>query len=1206
MTQRRGIPAGARSPIRALAAVAVCAAAVAAFGPGRAAAAQNPIQAENALPGTTAWQPLNATTGNAPHSIEGYTSEVSVAPGDVVHFHVSTSPAARYRVEIYRLGWYGGAGGRLLGCLPACGSDEQGAAQPIPAPDPTTGYDAAGWPVTDTFTIPSTAVSGYYEAKLVLTSGSLAGNSAPIPFVVRAPSTYHAAILVQASVNTWQAYNPWGGKSLYDFNSTNDVAANHISFDRPYDPSQTPLFYEYALARFLERSGLDVSYTTDVDTDQNPAELTAHRLVVSAGHDEYWSKTIRDAFEGARAAGINLAFIGADIADWQIRYEDNWRTIVEYRDGTVGYPGGDPTTDPSVETTRFRQLVPPRPQCTLLGIQYQDANNGGGPPFDYTVPGAALSNSWFANTGFQAGAQLVGSVGYEWDGIQAGCSTPGPETVLFHYEGSPNADAITYTDPSSGARVFSSGSLDFIYALDNYFGGSTAMDPRAQQFALNMLSDLGGGSGQPPQNVSLPTVAGAAQQGQTLTATTGSWSGTPSSYAYQWQQCDSGGGSCTAIAGATASTYTLQASDVNHTVRVQVTATNGAGSSQPAASAATGVVIPVSDGTTLGTTVVGPLSAAAGPNWLDSSGPYALSAAATATKLSGYVAGDPSQPFGLRGVVYADDGSGTKPGAFVAVTTEVTVPAGQAAQWVDLPFAAPASLPAGRYWIGYWYSNGLGTYYYTDVAGSEQFVRATYSSTGNPPASYGSSFGATSEYALYATLAPAGPPVNTVVPVVSGSAVQGQVLSVSNGSWTGSPTGFAYQWQDCDSGGAGCANVGGATGQTYTLQAADVGHTVRALVTASNAAGPSTPAASGVTAVVGAPPTNTSPPVVSGSAVQGQVLSTSNGSWTGSPTGFAYQWQDCDSTGAGCTNIGAASSQTYTLQAADVGHTVRALVTASNAAGASTPAASNLSAVVTAPAAPPTNTTAPVLSGSAVQGQVLSTSNGSWTGSPTGFAYQWQDCDTNGANCTNIGAASSQTYTLQAADVGHTVRALVTASNAAGPSTPAASNASAVVAAVTSGSFGQTQIGTLIDNGGANYLDASGPYTINTGVTVSSLSAYIAGGSTNSRLRGAIYADNNGNPGSLVAVTPQTTITASRAAAWTTLTFTNPVTLPTGSYWLAYWYADSNSHHYYLDRANAERFTPTTYSATNNPPTSFGSSFTATSSYSLYAKYTIP
>jgi hypothetical protein len=445
---------------------------------GSLGAPPNPIRAENALPGSTGWRGMQAPA----HAIEGYTSAVSVLPGHRLELHVSTAPAQRYQVEIYRLGWYGGLGGRLVACLPACSEDEQGVARPVPAVAPN-GYLDAGWPVTDSMTVPTGWVSGYYLAALRLTTGPSAGRGGWVPFVVRAPaSASPSTVLVQASVNTWQAYNRWGGWSLYrdSAGATCHLSCTHVSFDRPYDPSTQNLWdYELPLVHFLEESGYDVSYTTDVDTDRDPAELLRHRLVVVAGHDEYWTARMRDAFDAARAAGTNLMFTGANTGYWQMRYASGGRTIVEYRTATA-----DPQPDPALKTVPFRSLVPPRPECELEGVQFQRLGGEGiGGPFDYTM--GALGDPWFGGTGFTASSVLPNAVGYEWDSVVPGCATP-PLTVLFHYAGSVSADAVRFTAPS-GARVFSAGSLNFAKQLNDIRGaGSSGLE----QFMRNALTDL--------------------------------------------------------------------------------------------------------------------------------------------------------------------------------------------------------------------------------------------------------------------------------------------------------------------------------------------------------------------------------------------------------------------------------------------------------------------------------------------------------------------------------------------------------------------------------------------------------------------------------------------------------------------------------------------------------------------------------------------
>jgi len=432
-----------------------------------------PVVLENLRPGTPSWNLPDART-----SIEGYASQVSALPGGAVQLHVSTSPEARYQVRVYRLGWYRGDGARLLACLPGCGLDEQGAEQPVGSPDPQTGYLRADWPVTDKFFVGRAWISGYYLIQLKLTSGPKSGSAGWIPLVVRSAAKRASAILVQVPINTWQAYNDWGGKSLYA--TPAGPGANHVSFDRPYDRQQQGMFnWEYQLVRFLERGGYDVSYTTDVDTDLHPAELLRHKLVMTAGHSEYWTRRMFDEFVAARDRGVNLAFMGANTAYWQIRYEDAHRTIVEYRSNEL-----DPEPNPALKTNRFRRLMPPRPECKLVGVQI---DQGVGTSHDFTVNAAALGDPWLRGTGFTAGSVLPGLVGYEWDGVVRGCRVPAP-TVLFQYEGPPsNADTVRYVAPS-GARVFATGSLQFTWGLDS-FGGHQA-DPRLQRFMRHALADL--------------------------------------------------------------------------------------------------------------------------------------------------------------------------------------------------------------------------------------------------------------------------------------------------------------------------------------------------------------------------------------------------------------------------------------------------------------------------------------------------------------------------------------------------------------------------------------------------------------------------------------------------------------------------------------------------------------------------------------------
>ena len=190
-------------------------------------------------------------------------------------------------------------------------------------------------------------------------------------------------------------------------------------------------------------------------------------------------------------------------------------------------------------------------------------------------------------------------------------------------------------------------------------------------------------------------------------------------------------------------------------------------------------------------------------------------------------------------------------------------------------------------------------------------------------------------------------PQNTALPQISGTAKEGSTLTASNGTWTNTPTSFAYQWRRCACDGSACGDITGATKQTYTLVTADVGRTLRVAVTASNADG-KTEATSEATDVVDSKsgPTNTVKPAVSGNATVGQELRVSQGTWTPKPTSFSFQWQRCSSTGTDCVNVAGATAATYGVRSADVDHRMRALVTARTAAGRSTVPSSTSSVVL--------------------------------------------------------------------------------------------------------------------------------------------------------------------------------------------------------------------------------------------------------------------
>jgi hypothetical protein len=198
----------------------------------------------------------------------------------------------------------------------------------------------------------------------------------------------------------------------------------------------------------------------------------------------------------------------------------------------------------------------------------------------------------------------------------------------------------------------------------------------------------------------------------------------------------------------------------------------------------------------------------------------------------------------------------------------------------------------------------------------------------------------------------------------------------------------------------------------------------------------------------------------------------------------------------------------------------------------------------------PVNETTPSVSGIAQTGQTLTASTGSWSEGPTGYAYQWQRCDTSGANCTAIPGASSQTLLLGASEVGSTVRVSVTASNAAGASAPAES-AQTTVVRQSSGTFGQSRVGARSAAMPAN-VKAVDSYSLSTPGTVSHLSIYLSptGASGRQLLRGVLYADAGGSPGALIATSSQLTFSRNQGAGWYALGFHNPPRLTAGKYWI--------------------------------------------------------
>jgi len=285
----------------------------------------------------------------------------------------------------------------------------------------------------------------------------------------------------------------------------------------------------------------------------------------------------------------------------------------------------------------------------------------------------------------------------------------------------------------------------------------------------------------------------------------------------------------------------------------------------------------------------------------------------------------------------------------------------------------------------------------------------------------------------------ANPPANAAAPVISGTARQGQTLKADSGSWGGdTPITFSYQWKRCNAAGASCTNLIGASSQTYVLVAGDVGRTVRVNVTAKNSAGAAAALSNptGVVADFGSAPAATKQPDPSGTAVEGNTITVDNGAWAGTtPITYTFHWQRCTAVNPTCKDISGATGQSYKIAAADVGSKLRAVVTASNAAGKGT-VGSNLTDVVQQKGAPPVNKALPIVIGTAALGQTLTTSPGVWVGADEkGYAFQWRRCNAGGSGCAEIPSATTLTYVVGQADVGMTLRSKVTAKNANGTTT---------------------------------------------------------------------------------------------------------------------------------------------------------------------------
>jgi len=471
----------------------------------------NPVVIENLQPGDSDYQTVRIAYSET--DVVGYSSTPSVNAGGTLPLKISMATPGTYTIDVYRFGYYGGAGARKV--MPTIGP-LNGIKQPdCQVTDQATHLVECLWDTSYTLAIGSDWTSGLYMARLW---DEATGKQYPIFFTVRNDSST-ADIVFVSSINTDLAYSNWGTPtekhSLYEFNSTNGQRAYKVSFDRPSEELSeytNHLRYEYNMIRWLESQGYDVTYVTDLDVHENPDLLKQHKAVVVAGHSEYWSLEMRDGFEAARDAGVNLGFFAANTAYWRVRFEPSStgqadRVMVCYKDPLLN--------DPVAPTYLWRGPENNRPENALMGVMYTGDYGDQYGGFDYVV--GQSSDPYFNNTGLANNDALAGLVGYEWDAVVDNGFTPPGLVVLSTSSVSPSSigpdlppgtdttvsHSVRYTAPS-GAKVFSTGSIQWAWGLDSDWVNPPREDDRLKQMAVNIFADFGALPTTPSSGIIVP------------------------------------------------------------------------------------------------------------------------------------------------------------------------------------------------------------------------------------------------------------------------------------------------------------------------------------------------------------------------------------------------------------------------------------------------------------------------------------------------------------------------------------------------------------------------------------------------------------------------------------------------------------------------------------------------------------------------------
>ncbi len=487
------------------------------------------IAQENQKPGTDAWLIDDQASRTF---LQAYAGAVSARAGDQVPLYVSSMRPTRYDLSVYRIGWYQGLGGHLYLSATNLESADQGYWTPstglMDCPTctfaPGTDLIAASWAVSYTIHIGTDWPTGVYLIQLISTPYGTNAETY-IPLVVRDDQST-SNILASLPVNTYQAYNWWGGYSLYTHvrpgaTSIAPSAEDHaqmVSFDRPYARSYggADFFaWDAQAIRWIERNGYDVSYTTNVDVSEHASLLLNHRAFVSIGHDEYLSRAMRDGITVARDQGVSLAFLGADDSYWQVRYGPDAagtpdRTLICFKVATNSTdPRYQPRRDPDYPSRRdlvtslWRDPIVNDPENSLLGAMFlNDIQEDGQYHPDWVVSNA--SDPFLAGTGLRPGQHVSGGLlGYEYDGLaQNGRAPSHLITIASSPVIDPHNPAVTHLavttiyQAPSGALVFDAGSIWWSWGLDalvvrgtdvqNSVGGNTGV----QQLMRNILDAM--------------------------------------------------------------------------------------------------------------------------------------------------------------------------------------------------------------------------------------------------------------------------------------------------------------------------------------------------------------------------------------------------------------------------------------------------------------------------------------------------------------------------------------------------------------------------------------------------------------------------------------------------------------------------------------------------------------------------------------------